>query len=103
MQIKFTSKEGLNYQLKAIFDFWQLAKNQHKGELKMSLSDHEYVNFSQEHELNYHLRKVEKSQSIENRKTLVVMGNELKSKLNATYLTHAQFHAYVKTQLTRLG
>jgi hypothetical protein len=69
----------------------------------MSLSDHEYVNFSQEHELNYHLRKVDKQQSIANRQVLVTMGHELKLKLNATYLTHAQFHTYVKTQLSRLS
>jgi len=69
----------------------------------MPLSDHEYVNFSQDHELNYHLEKVSKSQSIANRSTLKTMGNELKTKLNKTYLTHAEFHAYVKTQLARLS
>lgn len=69
----------------------------------MPLSDHEYVNFSQDHELNYHLEKVGKSKSITNRLTLQTMGNELKTKLNKTYLTHAEFHTYVKTQLARLS
>lgn len=69
----------------------------------MSLSDHEYVNFSQEHELNYHLKKVDKSQSIANRAELVNMGNELKLSLNKTFLTHTEFHDYVKTKLARLS
>lgn len=69
----------------------------------MPVSDHEYVNFSQEHELNYHLKKVNKSQSASNRATLVTMGNELKKALNKTLLTHIEFHAYVKTQLHRLS
>lgn len=69
----------------------------------MSLNDHEYVNFSQDHELNYHLRKVNKSQSIANRAELRKMGDELKKALNKTYLTHAEFHQYVKTQLHRLA
>lgn len=69
----------------------------------MPLSDHEYVNFSQDHELNYHLEKVGKSKSITNRLTLQTMGDELKIKHNKTYLTHSEFHAYVKTQLSRLS
>lgn len=69
----------------------------------MPLSDHEYVNFSQDHELNYHLGKVNKSQSAANRLVLQEMGKELKARLNKTYLTHAEFHAYVKTQLARLS
>ncbi|MEZ1436061.1 hypothetical protein QVM41_07165 [Pseudomonas shirazica] len=69
----------------------------------MPLSDHEYVNFSQDYELNYHLEKVGKSKSITNRLTLQTMGNELKTKLNKTYLTHSEFHAYVKPQLSRLS
>lgn len=69
----------------------------------MALSDHEYVNFSEDYELNYHLRKVSKQESIVNRATLRTMGAELKSRLNKTYLTHAEFHAYILTQLHRLS
>jgi hypothetical protein len=69
----------------------------------MALSDHEYVNFSEEYELNYHLRKVNKKESIANRSALRTMGTELKSRLNKTYLTHAEFHAYILTQLHRLS
>lgn len=60
--------------------------------------DHKYVNFSQDHEMNYHLRKVDKSQSIENRKTLRVMGPELKGKLGQTRVTHTEFHNYINTK-----
>ncbi|CAD5749316.1 hypothetical protein [Escherichia coli] len=69
----------------------------------MGLNDHEYVNFSQDHELNYHLRKVNKQESTANRATLRTMGAELKAHLKKTYLTHAEFHAYIKTQLHRLS
>lgn len=68
----------------------------------MALSDHEYVNFSEDYELNYHLRKVDKQQSISNRDTLRKMGVELKARLNKTFLTHSEFHAYILTQLHRL-
>ncbi|NZB15106.1 hypothetical protein [Escherichia coli] len=69
----------------------------------MALSDHEYVNFSEDYELNYHLRKVSKQESMANRATLRTMGAELKSRLNKTYLTHAEFHSYILTQLHRLS
>jgi hypothetical protein len=69
----------------------------------MALSDHEYVNFSEDYELNYHLRKVGKSESIANRTALRAIGSELKGRLNKTYLTHAEFHSSIKTQLHRLS
>lgn len=68
----------------------------------MSLSDHDFVNFSEDYELNYHLKKVDKSQSKDNRATLIEMGKERKAELGKTVLTHEVFHAYVKTQLSRL-
>lgn len=68
----------------------------------MALSDHEYVNFSEDYELNYHLRKVGKQQSSSNRSTLRTMGIELKTKLGKTRLTHSEFNSYVLTQLSRL-
>lgn len=69
----------------------------------MALSDHEYVNFSEDYELNYHLQKVSKQQSIANRSTLCTMGTELKSIVRVTYVTHAQFHAYILKNLHRLS
>ena len=68
----------------------------------MGMSDHDYVNFSQDHELNYHLTKVNKRETEKNRSTLKTMGSELKTKLNETRLTHAQFHPYVNDQKNRL-
>lgn len=69
----------------------------------MSISDHEYVNFSEDHELNYHLRDVNKQQSEVNRNTLRAMGAELKEHLKVYFVTHAQFRAYIKTQIHRLS
>ena len=68
----------------------------------MGMSDHDYVNFSEDHEMNYHLRKVGKSQSSANRETLRVMGRELKAKLNAKRITHGQFSPYVAANKHRL-
>ncbi|EAQ8164015.1 hypothetical protein FTZ77_20150 [Salmonella enterica] len=69
----------------------------------MALNDHEYVNFSEDYELNYHLRKVNKQESTANRAALRTMGTELKARLDKTYLTHAEFHACIQTQLYRLS
>lgn len=80
----------------------KLSKKLNGKENLMALSDHEYVNFSEDYELNYHLRKVNKQESVTNRTTLRTMGTELKARLNKTYLTHAEFHAYIQTQLHRL-
>lgn len=68
----------------------------------MGISDHDYVNFSEDYELNYHLRKVGKSQSIANRETLRAMGRELKARLNKTRITHGEFSPYVAANKHRL-
>ncbi len=68
----------------------------------MSISDHDYVNFSEDYELNHHLRKVDKRQTEDNRDTLQVMGRELKANLNQTRLRHDEFHPYVSQQKHRL-
>jgi len=68
----------------------------------MALSDHDYVNFSEDYELNYHLKKVSKQQSITNRAALQSMGVELKAQLGKTFLTHAEFHTYILSQINRL-
>lgn len=69
----------------------------------MALSDQDYVNFSEDYELNYHLQKAGKSQSIANRSTLITMGTELKGILRVTYITHDQFHAYILKNQHRLS
>nr|CRY97638.1 hypothetical protein [uncultured prokaryote] len=68
----------------------------------MSLSDHEYVNFSQDYELNHHLKEVGKRQTESNRSELKRMGNELKLILGVTFLTHKAFRAYINERLNRL-
>ena len=45
-------------------------------------SDHKTVNFGEDHELNYHLKKNGLSQSIANRKVLTDLGAETKEKQN---------------------
>lgn len=66
------------------------------------MQDHEYVNFSEDYEMNYHLRKVDKRQTETNRSTLRTMGTELKGILGKTRLTHGEFHPYVVKNKARL-
>ncbi|UXI04663.1 hypothetical protein [Photobacterium sp. TY1-4] len=66
------------------------------------MNDHDYVNFLEDHELNYHLKKVEKSQSQSNREILVGMGQELKYVLNLKRVQHGPFHRYVAEHTNRL-
>ncbi len=61
------------------------------------MNDHDYVNFTQDHELNRHLGLVGKSQSNDNREYLRKhTGPRAKKELNTTILTHAEFKPYVK-------
>ena len=66
------------------------------------MNDNDYVNFSEDYELNYHLKKVDKRQTETNRDTLKIMGDELKLKLSVSRLTHEQFSPYVEQQKSRL-
>jgi len=59
------------------------------------LSDNETVNFGEDHELNYHLKKNGLSQSKENRDTLVTLGKAVKVELEKTVLTHAEVDAAI--------
>lgn len=68
----------------------------------MAISDHEYVNFSEDYEMNYILRKFNKSQSLGNRSQLRKMGDECKRSLGVSRLKHSQFHPYVQKNLSRL-
>ncbi|MCE2596607.1 hypothetical protein K6Y31_17605 [Motilimonas cestriensis] len=68
----------------------------------MGISDNDYVNFSQDHELDYHLRKVSKRQTDANRKELKQMGEELKKLSGKTRLLHNEFHPYVDKNKFRL-
>lgn len=66
------------------------------------MNDHDYVNFSQDHEMNYHLKKVDKRQTESNRDTLRSLGGDLKVALSKSRLTHGEFHPYVNSNSYRL-
>ncbi len=59
------------------------------------LSDNATVNFGEDHELNYHLKKNGLSQSKENREALVALGKEVKAELGKDVLTHEDVDAAI--------
>ncbi|AXN04518.1 hypothetical protein [Vibrio anguillarum] len=60
------------------------------------MNDWEYVNFSQDHEMDYHLGLVGKSKSEYNRKYLRDNTQRTaKDKLDKTRITHAEFKPFV--------
>ncbi|MBV8325995.1 50S ribosomal protein L21 [Chryseobacterium sp.] len=59
------------------------------------LSDNATVNFSEDHELNYHLKKNNLSQSKENRETLITLGKAVKVELEKKILTHEEVDAAI--------
>ncbi|WP_241280290.1 50S ribosomal protein L21 [Chryseobacterium cucumeris] len=63
-----------------------------KGEV---LSDNATVNFGEDHELNYHLKKNNLSQSKENRETLITLGKAIKVELEKNILTHEEVDAAI--------
>lgn len=69
----------------------------------MALSDHKYVNFSEAHEINYHLEKVNKEQSLSNRIVISLMEPELKQHLRKTFVTHDELHSYLLDNLDQLS
>ena len=56
----------------------------------MGVSEHEYVNFSEDYELNYRLRVNDLRQTEENRTALIQLGDELKAALNKARITHGE-------------
>ena len=66
------------------------------------MRDHNYVNFQEDHEMNYHLTKVNKRQTANNRTSLRAMGGSLKQVLGKTRLQHGEFHDYVSQNAYRL-
>ena len=60
------------------------------------MKDHEYVNFSEDYEMDYHLGLVHKSKSIKNRAYLTDNTQRTaKKKLDKTRLTHDEFKPFV--------
>ncbi|OAT27032.1 hypothetical protein [Proteus myxofaciens] len=66
----------------------------------MPLSDNKYVSFSEDHELNYHLKKWGKKQSKANREQLVKLGTALKEKLGAKYIQHTEIDEEIEKNLS---
>ncbi|MCE8015919.1 hypothetical protein HOP62_07505 [Halomonas sp. MCCC 1A17488] len=66
------------------------------------MNDHDYVNFSQDHELNYILKKFGKRQTEANRAALFDMGQFLKGFTGKARLQHGEFHKHVEQNLVRL-
>lgn len=69
----------------------------------MSYSDHDLVNFGEEYEVNYILKKFDKRQTESNQKVLTdIIGPECKKTLGKTRVTHADLYPYVKKYLSKL-
>lgn len=66
------------------------------------MKDSDYVNFSEDHELNYVLKKCGKRETKENRAILCEMGKELKAKTEKRVLKGEDFHEYVVKEGKRL-
>lgn len=66
-----------------------------------SNADRATVNFSEDHELNYHLKKNELSQSKDNRETLINLGKELKDELGKKILTHEEVDALIEKNIAQ--
>jgi len=62
----------------------------------MSNKDNDLVNFSEDYELNKHLRNSEFRQTEENRKQLIQLGKEAKEALKKSRLTHKELDDAIK-------
>lgn len=68
----------------------------------MSYSDHDFINFGEDHELNYILKQFDKRQTESNRNTLIDIGKDCKKDLNKTRVGHGEFYPYVRKNLSKL-
>src|SRR5690606_39140151 len=59
------------------------------------LSDSATVNFGEDHELNYHLKKNGLSRSTDNREALIALGKEVKAELGKDVLSHEEVDAAI--------
>jgi hypothetical protein len=67
------------------------------------MNDWDFVNFSEEHEMDYHLDLVGKSQSIKNRAYLRDNTQwTAKNALGKTIIKHSEFKPYVKADKPHL-
>lgn len=80
------------------------AKKEEKAETEKSAnpnSDYATVNFGENHELNYHLKKHGLSQSKGNRETLTELGSGLKEKLGKRVLTHEDVDGLIAENIAK--
>ena len=77
----------------------EVVKKEAKTETSGALSDNKTVNFGEDHELNYHLKKNNLSQSKENRETLITLGKALKVELEKKILTHEEVDALIEKHI----
>lgn len=76
-----------------------VAKPKEAKKVSAQLTDHETVNFSEDHELNYHLKKHNLSQSKDNRAKLVDLGDQMKEKKDEKVLTHEEVDALIEKNI----
>jgi hypothetical protein len=68
------------------------------------MNDWDYVNFSQDHEMDYHLGLVKKSKSKDNREFLRSNTQwTAKKKLDKTIITHNEFKPFVEADKSKLA
>jgi large subunit ribosomal protein L21 len=65
--------------------------------------DRASVNFGEDHELNYHLKKNNLSQSKDNREVLIALGKEVKAELGKNILSHEDVDAAIEKNIARFN
>jgi large subunit ribosomal protein L21 len=78
----------------------EVAKTEAKAD---ATSDNATVNFSEDHELNYHLKKNNLSQSKENREILTALGKEVKAELGKEVLSHEDVDAAIEKNIAKFN
>ncbi|MDO5615299.1 MAG: 50S ribosomal protein L21 [Cruoricaptor ignavus] len=79
-------------------------KTAKKEETKTSASvDRATVDFGEDHELNYKLKKFNLSQSKDNREVLVNLGEELKKELGKELLSHEEVDALIEKNVEKFA
>ncbi|WP_207953569.1 hypothetical protein [Vreelandella lionensis] len=66
------------------------------------MKDNEYMNFSEDYELNHALKKLDKRQTKENRERLIDIGNNMKASTGKKRLQHGELREYAKTKAKSL-
>lgn len=68
-----------------------------------AIGDRASVNFGEDHELNYHLKKNNLSQSKDNREVLIALGKEVKAELGKNILSHEEVDAAIEKNITKFN